>query len=283
MISVGIVGLGFVGGAASKSFKLKGADVYVFDKYKDGGIGSIDDVLSSKIVFLCLPTPYNEDLKAYDKSAIMEVCDQLEKYQFSGLVVVKSTVEPETVNKLTSKFPFLRIAHNPEFLTARTAFEDFHNQNHVILGKGLRATEEDMELLRSFYAMYYPKAKITMCKAIESESMKIMCNSFYASKVMLFNEYYLLCKKNGADFEKIRDLMLANNWINPMHTLVPGPDAKLGFGGACFPKDTNALCNYMKSLKSTCKVLESVIEERNILRDDNTNVISSSKENLSIS
>ena len=66
-----------------------------------------------------------------------------------------------------------------------------------------------------------------------------------------------------------------------MHTLVPGPDAQLGYGGACFPKDTNALCNYMKSLKSTCKVLESVIEERNMLRNDNTNVITSNEENLS--
>ena len=280
MISVGIVGLGFVGGAALKSFTLKGAHVKAFDKYKDGGVGSIDDVLQCQIVFLCLPTLYSEDLKAYDKSAIKEVCGQLEQHCFGGLVVVKSTVEPETTNKLTDEFPLLRIAHNPEFLTARTAFEDFHNQDHIVLGKGPKATKEDMELLRSFYATHYPEAKISMCTAMESESMKIMCNSFYASKVMLFNEYYLLCKKNGADFETIRELMLANNWINPMHTLVPGPDAKLGYGGACFPKDTNALYNYMKSLKSTCKVLESVIEERNMLRDDNTNVIKGGESKL---
>ena len=282
MISVGIVGLGFVGGAALKSFTLKGADVKAFDKYKDGGIGSIGDVLQCQIVFLCLPTLYSEELKAYDKSAIKEVCGQLEQQCFGGLVVVKSTVEPETTNKLTEEFPLLRIAHNPEFLTARRAFEDFHNQDHIVLGKGPKATKEDMELLRSFYATHYPEAKISVCTAVESESMKIMCNSFYASKVMLFNEYFLLCQKNGADFETIRELMLANNWINPMHTLVPGPDAKLGYGGACFPKDTNALCNYMKSLKSTCKVLESVIEERNMLRDDNTNVISLNEQILSI-
>lgn len=280
MISVGIIGLGFVGGAAQKSFTLKGADVKAFDKYKDGGIGSIEDLLHCQIVFLCLPTLYSEDLKAYDKSAIREVCGQLEQHHFGGLVVVKSTVEPETTNNLTSEFPGLRIAHNPEFLTARTAFEDFHNQDHIVLGKGPRATEEDMGLLRDFYATHYPEAMISMCSAVESESMKIMCNSFYASKVMLFNEYFLLCQKNGADYDTIRELMLANNWINPMHTLVPGPDGKVGYGGACFPKDTNALCNYMKSKESTCKVLDSVIEERNMLRDDNTNVISSSEQSL---
>ena len=48
MVSVGIIGLGFVGGAAQKSFTLKGADVKAFDKYKDGGIGSIDDCFSVK-------------------------------------------------------------------------------------------------------------------------------------------------------------------------------------------------------------------------------------------
>ena len=47
---------------------------------------------------------------------------------------------------------------------------------------------------------------------------------------MLFNEYYLLCQKNGSDFEKIKSLMLKNNWINPMRTNIPGPDGSLGFG-----------------------------------------------------
>ena len=28
--------------------------------------------------------------------------------------------------------------------------------------------------------------------------------------------------------------------INDMHTFVPGPDGKFGYGGKCFPKDVNA-------------------------------------------
>lgn len=280
MTLVGIIGLGFVGGAASKSFRLKGASVVEYDKYKDNGIGSINDVLQCQIVFLCLPTLYSESLKAYDKSAIRDVCGELEELNYSGLVVVKSTVEPETVNLLTSEFPLLRIAHNPEFLTARTAFEDFHNQSHIVLGKGPKATDEDMELLRSFYVKYYPDATISMCSAIESESMKIMCNSFYASKVMLFNEYFLLCQKNGADYETICELMVKNKWINPMHTLVPGTDGKLGYGGACFPKDTNALLNYMIRKNSKGMVLNAVIEERNQMRDDNTNVVKDEEQHL---
>ena len=273
MVKIGIIGLGFVGSAAAKSFKLKGAEVYGYDKYKNGGIGNINDILNCNIVFLCLPTWYNESMKSYDKSAIYEVCIQLQARQFNGIVVIKSTVEPETTNNLAKEFPLLRLTHNPEFLTARTAFEDFHNQIHIVLGKGPQATNEDMCLLRDFYATYYPEAEISLCSAIESESMKIMCNSFYASKIMLFNEYYLLCEKNGANFNIIKDLMLKNKWINPMHTQVPGHDEKLGYGGACFPKDTTALLNYMKSKKICSKILESVIKKRNELRDDNANIV----------
>lgn len=62
--------------------------------------------------------------------------------------------------------------------------------------------------------------------------------------------------------------MLKNDWINPMHTNVPGTDKQLGYGGACFPKDTAALCSYMESKQSDNTVLKGVIEERNKLRGD---------------
>ena len=44
--------------------------------------------------------------------------------------------------------------------------------------------------------------------------------------------------------------MLKNGWINPMHTTVPGPDGQLSYGGFCFPKDTNALLQFMKTENS---------------------------------
>ena len=66
-------------------------------------------------------------------------------------------------------------------------------------------------------------------------------------------------------------MMLKNNWINPMHTNVPGPDGKLSYGGLCFPKDTNALNMYMKKLNSPNKLLESTIVERNEMRNDHDN------------
>jgi nucleotide sugar dehydrogenase len=269
---VGIAGLGFVGGAMYRSFTEKGQLCTVYDKFKDGGIGLVHELLKMDIIFLCLPTLYSQEKREYDKSAIHEICEYLENHHYNGIVVIKSTVEPETTDELSRKYD-LHLVHNPEFLTARTAYEDFHNQEHIVLGRGNNCNMSDMGHLESLYSKLYPNAKISHCTSLESESMKIFCNSFYASKVMLFNEYYILCQKNGSDFNKITEMMLGNKWINEMHISVPGPDGELGYGGACFPKDTNALCKYMEKNSTENKVLRAVIEERNELRENKMNEI----------
>ena len=71
-----------------------------------------------------------------------------------------------------------------------------------------------------------------------------------------------------------------NEWINPIHTLVPGTDGKLSYGGLCFPKDTNALSSHLNKLSIPGKVLDATIEERNLMRDDNSNINYSLKNNL---
>lgn len=266
-----VIGLGFVGGSMKKSFELKGASVKGYDKFKEG-TDSFVDCLDSDIAFLALPTIFDEDQMSYDKSCIHEVCEKLEKCKYNGLVVIKSTVEPTTTEGLIKTYPTLKFIHNPEFLTAATAFEDFHNQKHIVLGKGSNVTDEEVDVLENFYRTYYPDAEISRSTCTESESMKSFVNCFYSVKIQFFNELYLLCEKMGCDYNTVKDLMLKNKWINPMHTNVPGIDGKLSYGGYCFPKDTNALLNHMKREGTHCKVLEATVIERNIMRDDNVNV-----------
>ena len=55
------------------------------------------------------------------------------------------------------------------------------------------------------------------------------------------------------------DMMIKNNWINPMHTTIPGPDGQISYGGLCFPKDTNALLKYMEKMNTPHEVLEGTI------------------------
>ena len=270
MEKICVIGLGFVGGAMKQSFEMKGCNVVGYDKFKESD--SFEDCLDSKIAFLALPTIYDDHKKEYDKSCIEEVCEKLMNAGYQGIVVNKSTVEPKTTLNLAEKYHNLKLIHNPEFLTAVTAFEDFHNQKHIVLGKTKNVDEWEFLELKHFYAFLYPDAEISLCDSTESESMKIFVNCFYSVKVQFFNELYLLCKNNSCDYDRVKDLMLKNGWINPMHTTVPGPDGQLSYGGFCFPKDTNALLQHMKTENSPCKVLEATIEERNEMRDDHTNV-----------
>lgn len=269
--SIGICGIGFVGGAMMKSFIEKGyilnKNLFIYDKYKDGGIGSFNSLLNSDILFLALPTLYDEKTKTYNLEPLEETLEKLSFHKFENLVVIKSTILPSTLNKFALKYN-LNLVHNPEFLTARTAFYDFHNQSHIVLGKQDNCNDEKFKQLINFYKENYPKATISICHSTEAEAMKLFLNAYYATKVQFFTELYLLSQKLGVNYDNVRDLMLKNGWINKMHTNIPGHDGKISYGGACFPKDTNALLNFMVKLNSPSNVLKSVIEERNNMRTD---------------
>jgi UDPglucose 6-dehydrogenase len=263
-MKIGLVGIGTVGGAIYKDFLEKQIYVKAYDKIKN--IGTFDDILDTDILFLCLPTLFIDN--SYDKTSIYETCSKLSENTYQGLVVIKSTVEPTTCQKLSETYK-LDIVHNPEFLSAKTAYWDFHNQKHIIVGKTLNISESKVKKLIEFYQRYYPSAEISICTSTESELVKIFCNSFYAVKIQFFNELYFVCKKLGMNFDNVRDMMLKNGWINPMHTMVPGTDGKLSFGGMCLPKDINALCSYMKMLSIPNYVLKGTIKEHNLIRPDN--------------
>lgn len=269
---IAIIGLGFVGDAMIHSFIKRKVNVYGYDKYKDGGIGTYEKTLDSDILFLALPTCYSYQDKSYDKTAIEEVLNNLNRDNYDGIIALKSTVEPGTTELLSKKYDKLNLVHNGEFLTARTRYKDFDNQGHIVLGKAESCDQTKFQLLYDFYHKFYPVAEISVCKSGEAESMKIYCNNYYAVKVQFFNELYLLCQKDNINFDRVRDLMIKNKFINIDHTSVPGPDGQLSYGGLCFPKDTNALLEVMKRKDVPHSVLEATINERNKMRTDNDNI-----------
>lgn len=264
---VGVIGYGFVGEALVESFRSKGKEVLLYDKYKN--LGTISEIMQTSITFLCLPTPFIDGY-GFNLSAIKETLQYLSSERYEGLVVIKSTTEPGVTRRLSESYN-LNIVHNPEFLTARTAFKDFDEQAHIVIGRcsELRTSNDwcYMRLL-SLYQQLYPNASISQCSSEESESMKLFCNSFYAVKVQMFNEFFLSCQRTGANFETVKGMMIENGWINEMHTMVPGPDGELSYGGACFGKDTNALNQFMKRTGTPNGVLKATIKERNKMRKD---------------
>ena len=237
---------------------------------------SIEEMIDCNIIFLCLPTEFCNIKKEYEKTEIYLVCAKLEELDYSGIVILKSTVEPKTTTHLSAIYSKLNIVHNPEFLTARTATEDYKNQKHIVLGfvdkynytyKNNFGDKENIILyLYTFFKLYFPSAKISICSSDESESMKLFCNSFYATKIQFFTEIKLLCDSLGMEYNNIRSLMLNNEWINPMHTIIPGPDGNISYGGKCFPKDIEALRQVFEKMEVSHKVIDAVISENKEMR-----------------
>ena len=81
---------------------------------------------------------------------------------------------------------------------------------------------------------------------------------------------YDLCGKLDSNYGNVRDLILENGWVNKMHTTIPGPDGSLSYGGACFPKDTQALYNTMVENGTISEVLGATISERKKKRKKTT-------------
>ena len=289
--SIGIIGIGILGTALKETFSSSKfcnisnisniSNVICYDKYKNIGT-NILDMNGCDIIFLCLPTEYDEYKKEYNKQEIYNVIEELASYKYKGIIIIKSTVEPETTVKLANMYKSLplHIIHNPEFLSAKTATEDFKNQKQIILGiphynpqEPKKNTSSNMSklinYLETFFSICFPLSKISICSSTESESIKLFCNSFYATKVQYFTEIKLLCDKLEIDYNNVKNLMLLNGWINPMHTDIPGHDGQISFGGKCFPKDIKALNQVFKNLEVPNRVLESVITENSIMRDDN--------------
>ncbi len=259
-----VIGLGVVGGALYECLRCKNINVYGYDKFKNSD--SFEDVLKTEIAFLSLPTLYDSDLESYNKTAIYDVCQRLNEAEYTGTVVLQSTVEPETTEQLASRYTSLHFIHSPEFISARTALHDMLNQKHVVLGRALGCSDEHFERVHLFYKTYFPNATISVCGSTESELMKIGVNSFYGVKVQYFNELFLICEKTSCNYECVKDMMLKNDWINPMHTLVPGTDGKLSFGGACLAKDIKSLVAYMKRKGTRYQVINATIKEQTEMR-----------------
>ena len=102
MFKIGIIGKGVLGTAIFDFFNEKNSEVIVYDKYKK--IGLFTDVLNCDILFLCLPTLFNEDTKTYDTNEINIICKLLSEHNFNNIIILKSTVIPGSTCNLNKKY-----------------------------------------------------------------------------------------------------------------------------------------------------------------------------------
>lgn len=265
MYKIGIVGMGFVGKAVFHGFSLfcetKGYDI---DPKKS--THTLYDVLNSDFVFVCLPTPESLDGSA-DLTYIHNFFNTLENK--NPIFILKSTVPIGTTSNIESLYS-VKIVHSPEFLSARTADVDFITSNRVIIGSN---SLENSTKVKQLFTQRFPGINTVITKPNESELVKYFLNCFFSTKITFFNEMKLLSDKLNLNWDNIMCGVLSDGRIEKMHTDVPGHDGKFGFGGACFPKDTKALRKIFNENNIEPMVLDAVIKENNLIRNEITDII----------
>ena len=189
----------------------------------------------------------------------MDVLDQIPVYM---PVLIKSTVTPDIIDYIYGRYPDHSICYNPEFLTAANADNDFLNQKYMILGG-----EDPENFWQELFQSVLKECKLYFyCTPVEASLAKYTVNSFLALKVAFFNEINELCETSNIDFESVRRLVAHDPRIGASHTMVPGPDGKLGFGGACFPKDTWAFTNFARRAGVPQTIISSAIKYNDKIR-----------------
>lgn len=234
-----IAGYGYVGKAIEAALS-KHEHVEIVDPaFNNNKIQDFD--LESLIV--AVATPEAEDGSCY----MGHVYDVLSDTPENVPVLIKSTISIEGWNELVDRFPKHSITFSPEFLRAKTAVEDFANQDTFLLGGG------DTTYWIEFF---YRNMEVTgfVYKPEELILAKNFRNSFLATKVAFFNQIYDLCEQLGVDYEKVARAVALDDRIGSSHTEVT---EERGFGGHCFPKDTRAIVETARR----CSVDLSIIAE----------------------
>jgi len=239
MISIGIIGNGFVGNAMHQG--LRGHyNVLVYDTDPEKSPNSIRELDEAKYVFLCVPASTTIEGKldlSIVKSAISDLAGE-------KIIIIKSTLTPSAAEEIAKAFPDKEFVYNPEFLSERTAVEDFKNPSRIVLGGQPAAVEKVKEI----YKKVFPSVKYITTDRRTACFIKYYSNCFSAVKISVINEFRQIADSHGIDWETALDGFLSSGWVNPMHTMVPGHDGHRGFGGKCFPKDLVAFIDYSENM-----------------------------------
>jgi UDPglucose 6-dehydrogenase len=259
---IGIIGQGFVGNAVYQKFK-DHYRVLTYDIDESKANASLNTLIkSSKVIFVCLPTPMNPD-GSCNVSIIEGVLGQINEYE-NKIVVIKSTIPPGTIKMFNETYKNLNVVFNPEFLTERNAVKDYENQSRVILGGNMTATT----LLKGIFAKVFPNAKIVKTDSTHAEMVKYLINTFLSVKVSFANEIYQLCNTLDIDYDKVVEYAIYDDRLGNSHWAVPGPDGDFGFGGHCFPKDLSALLYMTHNNDTVNNVLRGALITNNDVRKD---------------
>ena len=212
------------------------------------------------LIFIAVGTPSRRGDGFADLSFVYEAARQVAAHLRGYTVIVdKSTVPVGTARNVeriireTNPQADFDVASNPEFLREGAAISDFMRPDRVVIGIESARAEK---LLRELYRpLNLIEAPILFTGLESAELIKYASNAFLATKISFINEMSMLCEAVGADVHAVAKGMGMDKRIGSKF-LHPGP----GYGGSCFPKDTQALVRIAQENGTSCRIVESVIE-----------------------
>lgn len=242
-----------------------GLDILLQRNLKDGRLhfstNLEDAVRASSIIFLCLPTPPNEDGSAdlhHVLDTTKEIAEILKKSnKRDNLILInKSTVPVGTADKtkaildaIIPDFP-VHVVSNPEFLREGFAIDDALKPERVVIGT---ESEYAKEVMTDLYQPFVRSGNPIYVMDIKSaEVTKYAANSFLATKISFMNDLSAYCEKVGADIDKIRLGIGSDSRIGKRFLF-----AGVGYGGSCFPKDVRALIHSAQEFGTPLEIVSA--------------------------
>ncbi|SDL25608.1 UDPglucose 6-dehydrogenase [Paenibacillus sp. OK060] len=212
-------------------------------------------ISQSDIIFIAVGTPSlpsGEANLSYVEQVAIEIGSHIESYK---IIVTKSTVPVGTndrVRELISSIssqPF-DVASVPEFLREGSAVNDTLNPDRIVIG-----TDSD-RAIKTLKKLHRPLTENLIITDIRSaEMIKYASNAFLATKISFINEISNICEKVGADVTRVAEGMGYDKRIGASFL-----KAGIGYGGSCFPKDTQALIQIAGMVDYDFRLLKSVVQ-----------------------
>jgi UDPglucose 6-dehydrogenase len=277
--AIGVIGVGWVGLVTASCFAELGHPVYAMDvdehKIADLRSGEVPihepglpelvernrerlhfttdmaEVLDhAQLLFCCVDTPptYSGDADLSRVRAVVAAFPEDSEHA----LVMKSTVPSGTGAAIRREKPDLAYVSCPEFIKEGSAVDDFLHPDRVVIG----ADPGDEEYADAVAEIYAPVGgALVRTDVASAEMIKLASNAFLATKISFINEIANVCEEVGADVSEVARGMGLDERIGPSFLR-----AGIGYGGSCFPKDTQALKQLAGNTGYHFQLLTSVIE-----------------------
>lgn len=288
-MKIGIIGTGYVGLPTGVGLAELGNQVVCIDKSEDkinslkaGKLTIFEDGLEelfqkniqnkrltfttsmqegvegADVVIIAVGTPPHPVTKEADMKYIHAAASELALYIKDYTVIAdKSTVpvgtgdEVESIIRKQNPKADFDVVSLPEFLREGFAVHDFFAPDRIVVGAD---NDRAVSVIRELYKSFEGKTEILFVNRKSAETIKYASNAFLAMKIHYINEMADFCEKAGADVFEVAKGMGLDERIGRKF-LNPGP----GYGGSCFPKDTNAMACMGKKYGAPLLLIETAI------------------------